>query len=150
MLYGPNLNYLKQHLRGQHISEAKSNINFLLSSLVYQGHAYYARHVPAERMLEVVVEPFLRLTEVMNKPAEHPAGPSAEALETVFKFQQCLRNNVLEYLDSAVLSILKGTFESIDCGRQLIPGVTIKRRSKLAQAVIQAGYVQVAECLATS
>lgn len=143
VLFG-DLGYLQQQLTLD-AEEVLSKVVFLEKSLVRHSHAYYSGHISVDRMLDVVVDPFLRLAKAVSQPEQFPDGPPSQVRGAV-KIQGDFRAMFLRIWWNAVYWALHGIWHDTLTLYALIPGMTSKKRAKLRQGVIKANFIQVGTC----
>lgn len=141
MLYG-DLGYFQQQMREHSVEASISRADFLQESIVYHGHAYYAGSISVDRMLDVVVDPFLRLAKAVSQPPQFPEGPPS-SLDAASLGQERFRAMFLRTWNNAVYWALQGIYHDTDTSYALIPGVTNKKQTKLRQGVVKANFIQV-------
>lgn len=114
-----------------------------MQSIDHHSQAYYAGIVPVERMLEVLVNPYLRLCKAINEAVQ----PSNPAFHHNFEGQRRVRDAMLDIWDHALFRALQGILApetEADSDRvKWVPGMTSEKRSELQQAVLGANFMQV-------
>lgn len=144
LLFG-DLGYLQQQLK-QDAEGTVSQVPFLEKSLIRHGHAYYAGHISVDRMLDVLVDPYLRLAKAINQAEQFPEGPPLQ-IRAGHNIQEDFRAKFLRTWNNAVYWALQGIWHDTPNSYALIPGMTNKKRAKLRQGAIKANMIQVGRCL---
>lgn len=105
-------------------------------------YAYCAGIISVDRMLDVLVDPFLRLAKAVSQQEQFPEGPPTQ-IKPAYKIQQEFRGLLLRTWNDAVYCALQGIWHDAPNSYALIPGMTSKKRTKLRQGAIKASYIKV-------
>lgn len=139
-LYG-DLPSVQEQLRREAVASLRSSAHFLFTSLIRHGLAYYAGYISADRVVDILIKPFLKLANSVNLAVDYPAG-SAPHDKRALEFQDGMRSTALSAWNSAVQCTLQGIWD-VDYTEKLIPGFTNQKRSKMGRAAVEAGFIQV-------
>lgn len=103
MMFGRLDEFTRAHTRpGVFCPRAK----FMGDSVPFHGHAYYAGFISGERLLEVLMHPYIKMCKAVNQtvvPEE-----AAPCVKTLFDHQQRMRDSLLSVWNDAVYRVLQG------------------------------------------